>query len=200
MAEINLTKGQKVDLTKGTSQSRFYIGLGWNAPAVAGGNEYDLDVSAIILGADGKLLAGNGKNFVFYNNLKSPTDAVIHTGDNLTGAGDGDDEVLYIDVSKLPPEADEVSILVTIHDAAARGNQNFGAIKRSYIRIAPLNDDNSAGSGDPQVRYDLDEDASMFTAMHFGSIYKKDGEWRFDAVGQGFPTDLGGLLKQYGAM
>lgn len=196
---INLEKGQKIELTKGSNITRFYVGLGWKAPTTQGGHEYDLDVSAILVGQDDKILDGKGENFVFYNNLKDPQGAVTHTGDNRTGDADGDDEQLHIDVAKLPANCKEVQIIVTIHDAATR-SQNFGAIRDSYIRVAPLNDDGTPGSGDPQIRYDLDEDYSAFTALQMGAIYRdKQGEWKFDAIGQGFKADLRGVLQQFGA-
>ena len=199
MTAISLEKGQKVDLTKGSGATKFYTGLGWDAPAMQGGHEYDLDASAILLGTDGKILNGDSKNFIFYGNLNHASGAVTHTGDNLTGAGDGDDEVIIIDTSKLPADCDEVSFIVTIHDAAARG-QNFGSIKNAFVRILPANADNTPAEGtQPSLRYDLNEDYSMFTAIQVGSVYRKDGEWKFDPVGQGFKADLKGVLSQYGA-
>jgi tellurium resistance protein TerD len=197
---INLTKGQKIDLTKGHAVTRFYVGLGWDAPQTQGGYDYDLDVSAILVGADGKILNGDEKNFIFYGNLDHPTGAVHHTGDNLTGQGAGDDEVIIVDTSKLPAETQEVSIIVTIYEATAR-SQNFGSIKNAFVRLVPANDDNTPGSDPsvPEIRYDLNEDYSMFTAIQVGSIYRKDSEWKFDAVGQGFKADLRGVLQQYGA-
>lgn len=196
---INLEKGQKVDLTKGTNSSRFYVGLGWDAPQTQGGHDYDLDASAILLGADGKILDGQSKNFVFYGNLQHESGGVIHTGDNLTGDGDGDDEIIIIDTNKLPANCEEVSVIVTIHEAASRG-QNFGAIKNAVVHLKPAAADNTP-IADPNVdfEYDLNEDYSMFTALQVGSIYRKNGEWKFDAIGQGFKADLAGVLTQYGA-
>jgi tellurium resistance protein TerD len=199
MSAINLEKGQKVDLTKGSDSTLFYVGLGWDAPQTVGGHEYDLDVSAILLNEQGTILDGDSKNFVFYGNLDHASGGIHHTGDNRTGAGDGDDEVLIIDTSKLPANAQEVSFIVTIHDAAARG-QNFGSIKNAFVRLVPANADKTPNNtGQPNVRYDLNEDYSMFTAIQVGSIYRKDAEWKFDAVGQGFKADLRGVLTQYGA-
>ena len=205
---INLEKGQKVDLTKGSGLSRFYIGLGWDAPQTVGGHDYDLDVSAILIGADGKILNGSSDNFVYYGLAPAPgapfqhaSGAVLHTGDNLTGAGDGDDEVLIVDTSILDTIAgcEEVSVIVTIHMATERG-QNFGSIKNAKVRITPANADNTSRQ-DPNINfnYDLNEDYSMFTALQVGSVYKKNGEWKFDAIGQGFKADLRGVLTQYGA-
>lgn len=196
---ISLEKGQKVDLTKGANSTKFYVGLGWDAPQTQGGHEYDLDVSAILLDANGTILNGDSKNFVYYGNLQHVSGALTHTGDNLTGAGDGDDEVLILDTSKLPADCQEVSFIVTIHQAVQRG-QNFGAIRNAYVRLLSANADNSANeSGQPNIKYDLNEDYSMFTAIQVGSVYRKDAEWKFDAVGQGFKADLAGVLTQYGA-
>lgn len=206
---INLEKGQKVDLTKGSGSSRFYVGLSWDAPQTVGGHDYDLDVSAILLGSDGKILNGSSDNFVFYGLAPQPgapfehkSGAVRHTGDNLTGQGDGDDEVLIIDTSILDTISgvEEVSVIVTIHEAASRG-QNFGSIKNAKVHLHPANADSTPVLGDPSVNfeYDLNEDYSMFTALQVGSVYKKNGEWKFDAIGQGFKADLKGVLTQYGA-
>ncbi len=199
MSSINLEKGQKIDLTKGSpGLHRFYVGLGWSEPTQQGGYDYDLDVSALLCHDDGngpKLLS-NG-HFVFYNNLDDPEHSVHHTGDNTTGKGAGDDEVIIIDVDKLRADCDEVSVVVTIFEGAQR-NQNFGAIKNSYIRICEANPDNTPGT--EIAKYELDEDYTLFTAIQFGSVYKKGGEWKFDAVGQGFKADLSAVLDQYGAV
>ncbi len=205
---INLDKGQKIDLTKGSGSTRFYVGLGWDAPTTVGGHEYDLDVSAILCDADSKILNGDSANFVYYGLAPSTgapfqhsSGAVLHTGDNLTGAGDGDDEVLIIDTALLDtiPGCEEVSIVITIHEAAAR-SQNFGAIKNAVVHLKPANPDNTPVKGDAiDYTYDLNEDYSLFTALQVGSVYKKNGEWKFDAVGQGFKADLRGVLTQYGA-
>lgn len=209
MSAIDLSKGQKIDLTKGTNNSRFYVGLGWDAPQTVGGHDYDCDVTAILLGADGKILNGDSKNFVFYGLAPAPgapfqhhTGAVHHTGDNLTGAGDGDDEILIIDTSILDTiqGCEEVSIIITIHMAAQRG-QNFGSIRNAKVNLSPANPDNTPNKSDQSqcYKFDLNEDYSIFTALQVGSVYKKDGEWKFDAIGQGFKADLAGVLTQYGA-
>lgn len=165
MSTINLQKGQKVDLTKtNPAVSAFKVGLGWN-PNTAVGGTFDVDVSAFILGEDGKKLSDN--HFVFYNNLKSPNDFVVHNGDNRTGEGDGDDETLVIDFSKVDAAAKSVVFVVTIHEAQSK-NQNFGQVAGSYIRIC----DNATGT--EIMKYDLNEDYSIETAMIFGKLYEKD--------------------------
>src|ERR1700741_321144 len=169
-ATINLAKGQKVDLTKtNPGVKAFKVGLGWN-PNGAVGSTFDIDVSAFVLNAEGKRLSDS--HFVFYNNLKSPNDFVIHNGDNRTGEGEGDDESLVVDFSKADPTAESVVFVVTIHEAASK-NQNFGQISGSYIRVC----DNE--NGNEIMKYDLNEDYSVETAMIFGKAYKKDGEWKF---------------------
>lgn len=188
MSTINLQKGQKVDLTKtNPNVAKFRVGLGWN-PNTAVGGSFDIDVSAFILGDDGKRLSDN--HFIFYNNLKSPNDAVVHTGDNTTGEGEGDDETLIVDFSKIEDTATEVVFVVTIHDAGTK-NQNFGQISGSYIRI--MND----ADGSEIMKYDLNEDASIETAMQFGKLYKKDGEWKFEATGAGQAGGLQEFLNKF---
>lgn len=181
---INLQKGQKVDLTKtNPGVSKYKVGLGWNPNTAASGKPFDVDVSAFILGENKKLLSE--KHFIFYNNLKSPTEAVVHTGDNRTGQGEGDDESLLVDFSKIDATAREIIFVTTIHEAAAN-NQNFGQVSGAYIRI--LNGD----TNNELMKYDLNEDYSVETAMTFGRLYLKDGEWKFEAVGTG---SAGGLQK-----
>lgn len=185
---INLSKGQKVDLTKtNPSVKKFFVGLGWDPNQNVGG-EFDADVSAFVLGEDGKLLSD--AHFVFYNNLKSPGEAVTHTGDNRTGAGDGDDESLIIDFSRMEPTAKKVVFVVTIHDAAERG-QNFGQISGSFIRVGNEDDKSEI------LKYDLNEDYSTETAVTFGELYEKDGEWKFTAVGAGKQGGLQEFLTQF---
>ncbi len=190
---VSLEKGQKVDLTKGSASKQFYVGLGWDAQSLPGAPEYDIDVSAVILGSNGKVITDN--HFVFYNNLNDPETSVTHTGDNLTGQGDGDDESVIVNLDKINANATEISIVLTIHDAAAR-NQNFGSVKNAFIRVCNANSDGSAGT--ELMRFDLSEDYSLFTALHVGSVYLNNGEWKFEAVGQGFKADLRGLLGHYG--
>lgn len=183
---INLSKGQKVDLTKGTGILQYTIGLGWDAND-SEGNAFDLDVSAFILGSNKKVLSQS--HFVFYNNLNAPGDSVVHTGDNLTGEGDGDDETLKVDFSKIEDDAEEILFVVTIHDAEGR-KQTFGQVRKSFIRIMDP-------SGTEVLKYELDEDFSIETAVEFGKLYKKDGEWKFDAVGTGQREGLDSYVKKY---
>lgn len=185
---ISLVKGQKVDLTKTNPDVKaFKVGLGWNPNAAVGGT-FDVDVSAFILGANGKRVSDS--HFVFYNNLKSPNDFVTHTGDNRDGQGEGDDETLIVDFSKVSPEEEAIVFVVTIHDAAAK-NQNFGQVQGSFIRIC----DNATGQ--EIMKYDLNEDYSVETAMEFGKLYKKDGEWKFEAIGTGMKGGLQDYLNKY---
>lgn len=185
---INLKKGSKLDLTKTNPDVvKFQVGLGWDANANNGRN-FDLDVSAFILGSNGKRLSDD--HFIFYNNLVAPDGSVTHTGDNLTGDGDGDDETLIVDFNLMDPNATELIIVVTIHEAEER-KQNFGMVKNSYIRV--YNPDNDVEI----LKFELDEDFSIETAVEFGRIYKKDGEWRFDAVGQGRKGGLQDYVDQF---
>ncbi len=185
---INLAKGQKVDLTKtNPAVAKFSVGLGWNVNSAVG-NEFDLDVSAFILGENKKRVSDS--HFVFYNNLKSPNDFVTHTGDNRTGAGDGDDESLIVDFSKAKPEEKSIVFVATIHEAAAR-NQNFGQVTGAYIRIC------DAATGNEIMKYDLNEDFSVETAMVFGELYEKDGQWKFNAFVSGQKAGLDAYLAQY---
>lgn len=185
---INLTKGSRVDLTKtNPSVKKFTVGLGWN-PNASVGNDFDADVSAFILGENGKRISD--AHFVFYNNLKSPNDFVVHSGDNRTGQGEGDDETLVVDFSKATGTEKKIVFVTTIHEAAAR-NQNFGQISGAYIRIC------DSETGSELMRYDLGEDFSVETAVIFGELYEKDGEWKFNAVGTGQKSGLDSYLSQY---
>jgi tellurium resistance protein TerD len=186
---ISLQKGGNVNLSKeAPSLKKMVIGLGWD-PRATDGLEFDLDGSAFMLKADGKVRSDS--DFIFYNNRKSTDGSVTHTGDNTSGAGEGDDEKIVIDLSIVPAEIDKVSIGVTIHDAEAR-KQNFGMVGKAYIRCLDAN-------GDKEIaRYDLSEDSSTETAMIFGEIYRAGAEWKFKAVGQGFKGGLGPLAKSFG--
>lgn len=186
---VTLQKGQNVSLSKeapGLKEVGF--GLGWDVRSTDGG-DFDLDASALILGENGKVLSDN--HFVFYNNTTDPSGAVTHTGDNLTGAGEGDDERITIDVSKMPAETNKVVFVVTIHEAEAR-KQNFGQVGNAFIRAI-----NSADNAEI-ARYDLSEDASVETAMIFGEFYRHGEEWKFKAVGQGYAGGLVGVAKDFG--
>lgn len=193
MAIINLEKGGRINLSKDNpSLRRVRIGLGWKANAFDGA-DFDLDASVFICkpNAEGLPRLLSDAHFIFYNNLVSPDKAVKHSGDNRTGAADGDDESIVIDFSKLQTDAEEISIVVTI-DKAVERNQNFGQVSASYIK---LYDDET---GDEIAQYPLEEDFSTETALQFGSLYKKDGKWLFKAVGAGFKRGLGEFVKAYG--
>jgi tellurium resistance protein TerD len=186
---ISLSKGGNVSLSKeAPGIKKILVGLGWEARATDG-SDFDLDASAFLVKADGKVRGDN--DFIFYNNLKSTDGSVEHTGDNRTGAGEGDDEVVKVDLEKVPVEIDKIAFTVTIHEGESR-RQNFGGVRNAYIRI--VNQD-----GEKEIaRYDLSEDASVETAMIFGEVYRNAGEWKFKAIGQGFKGGLGPLAKSYG--
>ena len=186
---ISLQKGGNVNLSKeAPNLKKIIVGLGWD-PRSTDGATFDLDGSAFLLKNDGKVRGDS--DFIFYNNLKSTDGSVVHTGDNTTGEGDGDDERIEIDLSRVPADIDRVSITVTIHDADAR-RQNFGMVSKAFIRC--LN-----AEGEKEIaRYDLSEDSSTETAMIFGEIYRYNGEWKFKAIGQGFNGGLGPLARSFG--
>ncbi|MDR2466302.1 MAG: TerD family protein [Prevotellaceae bacterium] len=181
---IILEKGQRA----GIALPKFTIGLGWDANSSSTGQAFDLDASLFVLGDSGKLIAD--EYFVFYNNLKSPDGAVEHTGDNLTGEGDGDDESIRVNLSKINPAATQICIVVTIHNAAER-HQNFGQVRNSYVRI--FNPD----SNEELLKYELEEDFSVETAVEFGRIYKRGNEWKFEAVGAGQKGGLAEYVNKY---
>ncbi len=186
---ISLQKGGNVNLSKeAPSLKKLVIGLGWD-PRATDGAAFDLDGSAFMLKADGKVRSD--ADFIFYNNLKSTDGSVTHAGDNTSGSGDGDDEKVTIDLSLVPADIEKISFGVTIHDADAR-RQNFGMVSKAYIRCIDAN-------GDKEIaRYDLSEDSSTETAMIFGDIYRAGTEWKFKAVGQGFAGGLGPLARSFG--
>ena len=186
---ISLQKGGNVNLSKeAPNLKKIIIGLGWD-PRSTDGATFDLDGSAFLLKNDGKVRGDS--DFIFYNNLKSTDGSVVHTGDNQTGEGEGDDERIEIDLSRVPTEIERISITVTIHDADAR-RQNFGMVSKAFIRC--LN-----AEGEREIaRYDLSEDSSTETAMIFGEIYRYNGEWKFKAIGQGFNGGLGPLARSFG--
>ena len=189
---IDLVKGQRVSLDD--SMKIALVGLGWDTNRYAGGLDFDLDASAFLLGENGKLL--RDEDFIFYNNLESRNGAVVHTGDNLTGEGDGDDEVIMINFEKLPPEIQKIAIVVTIHDADAR-RQNFGQVSNAYIRIAKCKDEFDT-VGIPVLKFDLEEEFSIETALVVAEIYKKNGEWKFNAVAAGYKGGLAAIVRSYG--
>lgn len=181
---INLEKGQRVNV----ELPKFVIGLGWDTNQSSTGTDFDLDASAFILGENKKILAD--EYFVFYNNTKSPDGAVEHTGDNLTGEGEGDDESIMIDLSKIDHRATEICFVVTIHKADER-RQNFGQVRNAFIRIF------NQATGEEILRYDLDEDFSIETAVEFGRLYKRNGQWKFEAIGTGQKAGLAEYLEKY---
>jgi tellurium resistance protein TerD len=186
---VSLTKGGNVSLTKqAPGLSAVTVGLGWDA-RTTDGKDFDLDASAIVCGADGKV--ASDKHFVFFNNLATPDGAVQHSGDNLTGAGEGDDEQVRVNLAALPPEIDKIVFPVSIYDAASTG-QSFGQVRNAFIRVV------NQGDNAELARYDLSEDASTETAMVFGELYRSGAEWKFRAVGQGYTTGLAGIAQDYG--
>ena len=182
---INLQKGQKIDL----GFTKMTIGLGWD-PNEGTGHDFDLDASAIMIDSNRKLI--NEQGFVFYNNLQSPDGALIHTGDDPNGkSSDGDDdEAIIVDLEKVDPQAEEILFVVTIEDFEAR-KQNFGQVRNSYIRIVDNN------SNQEIAKYELDEDFSVETGVEFGRLYKKNGNWKFEASGIGYRADLSFFLEKY---
>ncbi len=189
MATINLVKGGRVDLSKeAPSLVRVGVALGWDINDTDTGYDFDLDVSIFMLNSNKKLPAN--EYFVFYNNLKSPDGAVEHTGDNLTGEGEGDDETIFIDLSKVSPEIEEILFVVTIYEADQRG-QNFGQVRNSFIRLY------NRDTNEEILKYELEEDFSTETALEFGRLYKKNGSWRFQAVGMGYKTGLQAFVDKY---
>ena len=187
---INLSKGQKVDLTKGNpGLSQIVVGLGWDVNIFDSGAAFDLDAAAFMVGGNGK--CPTEKEFVFYGNLEHPSGAVKHMGDNLTGEGDGDDEQIKIDLTQVPETISKIAFAVTIYDAEGR-RQNFGQVSNSYIRIVDQT------TGTELIRYDLGEDFSIETAIVVGELYRHNGEWKFNAIGSGFQGGLAALCGHYG--
>jgi len=187
---INLSKGQKVNLTKGNpSLKNILVGLGWDVNAYDSGADFDLDAAAFMVGANGK--CPTDKEFIFYGNLAHASGSVKHMGDNLTGAGEGDDEQIQIDLSKIPANIEKVAFTVTIYDAEKR-RQNFGQVSNAYIRMI------DEISGAEIIHYDLGEDFSIETAVVVGELYKNNGEWKFNAIGSGFQGGLAALCGHYG--
>ena len=186
---VSLSKGGNVSLSKeAPGLKKVLVGLGWDARATDGA-AFDLDASAFILAENGKVRSDT--DFIFYNNARSSDGTVEHTGDNKTGAGEGDDEAIKVDLASLAPDVSKIAFTVTIHEADTR-KQNFGMVSKAYIRV--VNDEN----GTEIARYDLSEDASTETAMVFGEIYRSGSDWKFRAVGQGFAGGLGPLASSYG--
>ncbi|MFB8347786.1 TerD family protein [Streptomyces niveus] len=186
---VSLSKGGNVSLSKeAPGLTAVLIGLGWDARSTTGA-DFDLDASALLVNAAGKV--PSDQHFIFYNNLKSPDGSVEHTGDNLTGEGEGDDESLKVNLAGVPADVDKIVFPVSIHEAESRG-QSFGQVRNAFIRVV-----NQAG-GAELARYDLTEDASTETAMVFGELYRHGAEWKFRAVGQGYASGLSGIATDFG--
>lgn len=187
---VSLSKGQKVDLTKGRAGlSKILVGLGWDTNKYDGGGDFDLDAAAFLTGADGKV--ASDADFVFYGNLKHSSGGVEHMGDNLTGEGEGDDEQIKVDLSKIPAAVEKIAFTVTIYEAEAR-KQNFGQVSNAFIRIV------DEATNTELIRFDLGEDFSIETAIVVGELYRNAGEWKFNAIGSGFQGGLAALCKNYG--
>ena len=186
---ISLQKGGNVNLSKeAPSLTSLKVGLGWDIRATDGA-AFDLDGAVFLLNSSGKVRSDS--DFIFYNNLKSADGSIVHSGDNTTGAGEGDDEFVTIDLTKVPADVDKVVLGVTIHDAEAR-RQNFGMVGKAFIRCV-----NNANNQEV-ARYDLAEDSSTEAAMIFGEVYRNGADWKFRAIGQGFNGGLGPLARNYG--
>ncbi|MGK7881555.1 MAG: TerD family protein [Crocosphaera sp.] len=188
---ISLSKGQRISLEKASPGLKAaFVGLGWDVKKVDTGHDYDLDVSVFLLGENEKLISDN--HLVFYNNLKSPDadHSVEHMGDNLTGEGEGDDEVVLVNFTKIPDDIKKLVFVVTIHEADKR-QQNFGQIENAFVRLVDVQ------TKDEVLRYDLTEEYSIETALIIAEIYKKDGEWRMSAVGSGYQGGLQAILNRY---
>lgn len=184
---ISLSKGGNISLSKNiATDPKFVLGLGWDARSTDGA-DFDLDASAFLLGANGKIT--RNEDFVFYNSPKHPSGAVTYNGDNLTGEGDGDDETINLDFSLVPDDIEKIAITVSIHEGTERG-QNFGQVTDAYVQLHD-------SAGEIPFRFDLSEDASLNTAVIFGEFYKKNGEWKFKAIEQGWESGLQGLLTNF---
>ncbi|EST22544.1 MULTISPECIES: TerD family protein [Streptomyces] len=186
---VSLSKGGNVSLTKAAPNlTAVTVGLGWDVRTTTG-NDFDLDASALLTNAEGKV-TGDG-NFVFFNNLKSPDGSVEHTGDNTTGEGEGDDEAIKVNLAGVPADVDKIVFPVSIYEAESR-QQSFGQVRNAFIRVVNQADNNEL------ARYDLTEDASTETAMVFGELYRNGAEWKFRAIGQGYASGLRGIAQDFG--
>lgn len=186
---VSLSKGGNVSLSKeAPGLSKVLVGLGWDVRATDGAG-FDLDASAFVTGPDGKVRSDH--DFIFYNNLRSVDGSIEHTGDNLSGVGEGDDEVIKVNLGSVPTDIGKIVFAVTIHEAESR-RQNFGMVTNAFIRV--VNQDDSQEI----ARYDLSEDASTETAMIFAELYRNGGEWKFKAIGQGFAGGLAPLARHFG--
>ena len=186
---VSLSKGGNVSLSKeAPNLTAVQVALGWDARTTTGA-DFDLDASALLTNGAGRVVSD--QHFVFYNNLKSPDGSVEHTGDNLTGEGEGDDEVINVNLTMVPQEVDRIVFPVSIYDAEDR-QQSFGQVRNAYIRVVNQADNREL------ARYDLTEDASTETAMVFGELYRNNGEWKFRAIGQGYASGLRGIAQDFG--
>jgi tellurium resistance protein TerD len=186
---VSLSKGGNVSLTKAAPNlTSIAVGLGWDVRSTAG-DDFDLDASALALNDNHKIISDDW--FVFFNNLRSPDGSIEHQGDNLTGEGEGDDEVINVDLKTVPPQVSSIVVAVSIYDAESR-RQSFGQVRNAYIRVVNLANDVEL------ARYDLTEDASVETAMVFGEVYRYSGEWKFRAIGQGYASGLAGIARDFG--
>lgn len=187
---ISLQKGQKIDLTKtNPGLTKVLVGLGWDTNKYDGGADFDLDAAVFLLGDSGKV--NSDADFVFYGNLKHVSGSVEHLGDNLTGAGDGDDEQIKVDLAAVPANVTKIDFTVTIYDAEAR-RQNFGQVSNAFIRIV------NEATGEELLRFDLGEDFSIETAVVVAELYRNNGEWKFNAIGSGFSGGLAALCRNFG--
>lgn len=187
---ISLQKGQKVSLTKDNpGLTNVVVGLGWDVNQFDTGGDFDLDSAAFLLADSGKV--SRQEDFVFFGNLSHPSGSVVHMGDNLTGAGDGDDEQIKINLAMVPANITKIAIVVTIYNAEER-RQNFGQVNNAFIRIY------NEATGEEMLRYDLGEDFSIETAAVFGELYKNGSEWKFNAIGSGYQGGLAALCANYG--
>ena len=187
---INLRKGQKIDLTKSNpGLDKLHVGLGWDTNRYDGTDDFDLDAVVFMLGADGK--ASGDADFIFYGNQRHASGSVQSMGDNRTGAGDGDDEVIKVSLSQVPANIERIAFAVSIYDADVR-HQNFGQVENAYIRIV------DEGSDTELIRYDLGEDFSIEASVIVGELYRYNGEWKFNAIGSGFQGGLAALCQNYG--
>lgn len=187
---VSLKKGQKVDLTKtNPGLKEVLVGLGWDVKRYDGGSDFDLDASVFMLADSGKVPSDG--EFIFYGNKKHESGSIEHMGDNLTGAGEGDDEQIKINLAAIPANISKIDFTVTIYDAEQR-KQNFGQVENAFIRIV------NAANGEELIRYDLTEDFSIETAVVVGELYRHGGEWKFNAIGSGFEGGLAALGRNYG--
>ncbi|UNL85286.1 TerD family protein [Priestia koreensis] len=187
---LSLSKGQKVDLTKtNPGLTKVLVGLGWDTNKYDGGGDFDLDASVFLLDSTGR--CASERDFVFYNQLEGGNGSVVHTGDNRTGEGDGDDEQIKVDLANVPASVEKISFVITIHHANER-SQNFGQVSNAFCRIV------NEATNEEVIRYDLGEDFSIETAIIVGDLYRHNGEWKFSAVGAGYQGGLGRIATDFG--